>query len=152
MQGLPVHWLQDERITLPTQAGEIDVIGLHCTHRPHLDGPRLEQQIDPASPNFTVLLYHTPDLAPQSAQLGIDLQLSGHTHGGQVRLPLFGALVTGSLYGKRFEAGRVQLEQMVLYITRGLGMEGMGAPRVRFLCPPEIILWELSGIDSQPIL
>ena len=94
---------------------------------------------------MNILLYHTPDLAPEASRLGIDLQLSGHTHGGQVRLPFYGALVTGSLYGKRFEAGRYQLERMVLYVSRGLGLEGAGAPRVRFLCPPEMILWEISA-------
>jgi predicted MPP superfamily phosphohydrolase len=62
-----------------------------------------------------------------------------------VRLPVFGALFTGSLYGKRFESGRRQVGTMTLYVTRGLGLEGKGAPRVRFLCPPEIILWEIGG-------
>jgi predicted MPP superfamily phosphohydrolase len=91
------------------------------------------------------LLYHTPDLAPEAAEAGIDLQLSGHTHGGQVRLPFFGALFAGSLYGKRYEVGRLSEGALTLYVTRGIGMEGKGAPRVRFLSPPEITLWELSG-------
>jgi len=46
---------------------------------------------------------------------------------------------------RRFEAGRRQVDEMTLYVTRGLGLEGKGAPRVRFLCPPEIILWEIGG-------
>jgi uncharacterized protein len=97
------------------------------------------------------LLYHSPDLAPQAAEAGVDLQLSGHTHGGQIRVPFFGAFFTGSLYGKKFEAGRSQIEKMVLYITRGIGMEGAAAPRIRFLCPPEIILWEITS-DSEAVL
>jgi hypothetical protein len=71
--------------------------------------------------------------------------LSGHTHGGQVRIPGMGAVYPSSLYGKRFEAGRYLLDRMTLYVSRGIGMEGLGAPRVRFLCPPEITLWEISG-------
>lgn len=94
-----------------------------------------------------ILLYHSPDLAPEAAELGIDLQLSGHTHGGQVRLPFYGAVITGSLYGKALEVGRRQIGSLTLYVTRGLGMEGAGAPRVRFLCPPEIILWEMDGSE-----
>jgi hypothetical protein len=47
-----------------------------------------------------------------------------------------------------FESGRHQIGKMTLYVTRGIGMEGGGAPRVRFLCPPEIILWEISGMSS----
>ena len=100
------------------------------------------------SDSFTILLYHSPDLAPQAAGLDIDLQLSGHTHGGQVRLPGLGAIVTGSLYGRRFQSGKYSLGNMTLYITRGIGLEGAGAPRVRFLCPPEITVWEISGSDS----
>jgi predicted MPP superfamily phosphohydrolase len=71
--------------------------------------------------------------------------LSGHTHGGQVRLPFYGALVTASLYGKAFEAGRITLGSMTLYVSRGLGLEGTAGPRVRFLCPPEVVLWQLEG-------
>lgn len=147
--GLPLQRLDNQKITLQHDGDRINLIGLTCTHRPHLDGPQLTALL-PAQPvDFTVLLYHTPDLAPAAAAAGVDLQLSGHTHGGQVRLPLFGALVTGSLYGKRFEAGRMLLERMTLYITRGIGMEGAGAPRVRFLCPPEIILWEIKSSHSS---
>ena len=113
-----------------------------------MDGPKLAQLLNeqpPPLPHFTILLYHTPDLAPEAAEAGVDLQLSGHTHGGQVRLPLYGALYAASLYGKRFEMGRKQLDGLTLYVTRGIGMEGKSAPRVRFLCPPEIILWDISA-------
>jgi len=143
--NLPVHLLRGERMTLKIHNQQIDLIGLDCTHRPYLDSPRLDQLVDPLSTRFTIFLYHSPDLAPNAAQHNIDLQLSGHTHGGQVRLPWLGAFFTASLYGKVFEAGRYLLKDLTLYITRGLGMEGAGAPRVRFLCPPEIILWEISA-------
>ncbi|MCA1553353.1 MAG: metallophosphoesterase, partial [Chloroflexi bacterium] len=95
---------------------------------------------------FTILLYHSPDLAPQAAALGtIDLQLAGHTHGGQVRLPFYGALLTSSLYGKQLEMGLYQLRDMLLYVSRGVGLEGMGAPRARFRCRPEVTLITLRG-------
>ena len=147
-----IRWLQDEVVHLPYAGGHIDVVGLTCTHRPFVDGPRLREVLAAAYPGqsaserpFTILLYHTPDLAPDAAEAGIDLQLSGHTHGGQVRLPFYGALFAGSLYGKSFEAGRIQQNGLTLYVSRGIGLEGKGAPRVRFLTPPEIIMWELSG-------
>lgn len=145
LKDLPLQWLQDKRATITFNQDQIDIIGLRCTHRPFEDGPRLQALLNPHSKHLQILLYHTPDLAPAAAELGLDLQLSGHTHGGQVRLPWYGALFTGSLYGKKFEAGRYQLKNMTLYVTRGLGLEGAGAPRVRFLCPPEIILWEISA-------
>ncbi len=152
LKGLPLTWLQNETVELSVQGAPVSLIGISCTHRPFADAETLQTLLAAraAQEPFTILLYHTPDLAPESAAAGVDLQLSGHTHGGQVRLPLWGALVTGSLYGKRFEAGRYSLSPLTLYVTRGLGMEGLGAPRVRFLCPPEIILWELSGKSQLP--
>ncbi len=73
----------------------------------------------------------------------IDLMLAGHTHGGQVRLPLAGAIFTGSLYGRKLQSGEYWFYNTILYITRGIGLEGLGAPRVRFLCPPELIEWTI---------
>jgi predicted MPP superfamily phosphohydrolase len=145
--GLPhVRWLRDEMVTLEHQGQSFDLVGLHCTHQPFVDGPRLLTLLgEDARKNFTILLYHTPDLAPEAADAGIDLQLSGHTHGGQVRLPFYGALYTASLYGKQYEMGRRTEGGLTLYVTRGVGLEGKGAPRVRVLCPPEIVLWEISG-------
>jgi predicted MPP superfamily phosphohydrolase len=143
--GTGVRWLDDETVTLEGEGWTIELVGVTCTHKPFEDAPRLAQLLKHDPDRFCILLYHTPDLAPDASQMGIDLQLSGHTHGGQIRLPLFGALYTSSLYAKRFEAGRYSLGRLNLYVTRGIGMEGRGAPRVRFLCPPEVTLWEISG-------
>jgi predicted MPP superfamily phosphohydrolase len=140
-----IRWLRNERVTIEHDGDEIELIGLDCTHRPFLDGPRLKETLNGHSERLHILLYHTPDLAPEAAAAGIDLQLSGHTHGGQVRLPWYGALYAASLYGKRFESGRRTVGQMTLYVTRGIGLEGGGAPRVRFNCAPEVVLWEIGG-------
>jgi hypothetical protein len=149
LSGMPVRWLRDERVTLEHMGQAFDVVGLWCTHKPFIDGPRLRAILPGRPGNFTVLLYHTPDLAPAAAEAGVDLQLSGHTHAGQVRLPFLGAFFAGSLYGKRFEGGRYQVDGLTLYVTRGIGLEGKGAPRVRFLCPPEIIVWEITGGERE---
>jgi predicted MPP superfamily phosphohydrolase len=92
---------------------------------------------------YYVLLYHTPDLIGAASDLGIPLFFAGHTHGGQIRLPFYGALITFSDYGKQYEMGRYQVGPTTLYVSRGLGMEGLDMPRMRFLCPPEIVLFEL---------
>ena len=145
LKDLPLTWLKDQRVTVDIRGDGLDLVGLTCTHLPHEDLPRLEKLAAQPSGHFTILLYHSPDLAPNAANFEIDMQLSGHTHGGQVRLPWIGSIFTGSLYGRKFQAGKYHLNNLLLYITRGIGMEGAGAPRVRFLCPPEIILWELSA-------
>jgi predicted MPP superfamily phosphohydrolase len=127
----------------------VRLVGLTCTHVPEDDLLTLQAALAgaPGDDLFTILMYHSPDLAPEAAGAGIDLQVSGHTHGGQVRVPGLGALVTSSLHGKRFEMGAYQLGDMLLYVARGIGLEGQGAPRARFLCEPEVVLWEL---DPEP--
>lgn len=140
-----IHWLRGERAVIEHEGKRIQILGLDCTHRPFLDAPILRQSMNGSGPEtFRILLYHTPDLAPEAAQMEIDLQLSGHTHGGQVRIPFYGALYAASLYGKAFESGRHEIGNLTLYVSRGIGLEGGGAPRMRFNCPPEIVLWELS--------
>jgi uncharacterized protein len=145
LKELPISWLQDETQKIIFDNEQYNIIGLSCTHYPAADSLRLEKLIPNPPGNFTILLHHSPDLALDAAHFPIDLQLSGHTHGGQVRIPFFGAIFTASMYGKRFEAGRYQVGDLVLYVTRGLGLEGASMPRIRFLCPPEIIVWEISA-------
>ncbi|MFH0901821.1 MAG: metallophosphoesterase [Pseudomonadota bacterium] len=92
-----------------------------------------------------VIVYHTPDLVEELSPLGADLYLAGHTHGGQVRLPWYGALITMSEYGKKYEMGRYLVGVTTLFVSRGIGAE---KPRVRFLCPPEVAVIDLVGEDS----
>ena len=153
LTGLPnLCWLRDEVATLDLGSHSLNLVGLACTHNPARDAATLDLILTgklPAAP--TVLVYHTPDLAPEAAAAGIDLQLSGHTHGGQICLPFYGALITSSIYGKQFEAGEYHLPRRdnqattTLYVSRGIGMEGGIAPRARFFCPPEVVLWTLRG-------
>ena len=92
-----------------------------------------------------VLLCHMPSIILDLPRLGVDVCLSGHVHGGQVALPFYGAMVTLTPTGKRFERGLYKHEDTHLYVSRGLGMEGGGgkAPRLRFCARPEVTLIEL---------
>jgi hypothetical protein len=96
-----------------------------------------------------VLLYHAPDPILEMADAGVDVVLSGHTHGGQVRLPFYGALITLARHGKRFDMGLYRVKETWLYVSRGLGMEGGLAPRVRFLARPEITVIDLVPEDAS---
>lgn len=92
-----------------------------------------------------VFLYHTPDEILDLAATGrVDLYCAGHTHGGQVALPFYGALITFSKFGKKYEAGLYREGPTWLYVNRGLGMEGGPAPRVRFWSRPEITVIEMT--------
>jgi len=94
--------------------------------------------------DYTVMLYHTPELIDVAAENNVDLFLCGHTHGGQVRLPFYGAVVTLSDTGKKYEAGMYNVGKMTAYVGRGIGNEG-DAPRLRFLCRPEITVFDVVG-------
>ena len=78
-----------------------------------------------------------------AAENGADLCLAGHIHGGQVRLPWYGAIVTLSKTGKKYEAGLYRVKDTWLYVNRGIGMEGSCAPRVRFNCRPEVTVLDM---------
>lgn len=92
--------------------------------------------------DFCLLLAHSPDQVREAEGLGVDLMLAGHTHGGQVRLPLLGAVVTGTDLGPRYASGLFRWGDTWLYVTRGIGTRGLP---VRLLCPPEITLLVLEA-------
>lgn len=96
--------------------------------------------------SLTVFLYHYPypDVLPEDDAASVDLLCAGHTHGGQVALPLYGAIITLSKYGKKYEAGLYRAGETWLYVNRGIGMEGGDAPRVRFWARPEITVIEIA--------
>lgn len=147
---LDIRLLIDEWELVETENGiELAILGLDCSHHLPTDRERLSRLMD-SSPEASVhiLLYHAPDLMPEATGYGIDLYLCGHTHGGQVRLPLYGAILTSSQLGKRYEMGHYQDGRTNLYVSRGVGLEGLSAPRVRFLSPPEITLITISGNNT----
>jgi predicted MPP superfamily phosphohydrolase len=87
-----------------------------------------------------ILLAHEPDFADTSAPTGrFDLQLSGHSHGGQVIIPFLGPIHLPYL-AQKYPLGRYQVGTMIQYTNRGVGMI---APRVRFNCRPEITVFTL---------
>lgn len=92
---------------------------------------------------LTVFLYHYPDLIEDVEKRNVDIYLAGHTHGGQVAIPGYGALVTFSKFGKEYESGLHQKGKTALYVNRGLGMEGGNAPRVRFYARPELTILDV---------
>jgi hypothetical protein len=82
-----------------------------------------------------ILLCHNPLGVRQAAAHGIDFVLSGHTHGGQVRLPVVGSVYGRTKLGKRFVEGWNRLDGTQIYVSRGIGKVLLP---VRLGCPPEI--------------
>nr|WP_082235997.1 metallophosphoesterase [Halobacillus massiliensis] len=91
---------------------------------------------------FTILLVHEPDIADDIKDYPVDVQLSGHSHGGQVRFPLIGSLITPP-YGEKYVEGKHLLgDHMTLYVSRGIGTTRMP---YRFLCQPEFSVFTLQN-------
>jgi len=150
VEGTQVVWLEQEAVTVNVRGQPVTLVGVACSHKQELDAARLTQAMNGVPDSaFTLLAYHSPDLIREAAERQVDLYLGGHTHGGQLRLPFYGALVTCSIYGKQYESGLFEEDGTAMYISRGVGFEGGGMPRARFLCRPEIVSIELSGTEVR---
>lgn len=90
---------------------------------------------------LTIALWHDPDHADKLEPFGPLLMLAGHSHGGQVRLPIVGPIAAPKL-GRKYSSGRYELGAMTLFVSNGIGMY---RPPVRFNCPPEVAFIKLIG-------
>ena len=94
----------------------------------------------PDRPEFRLVLCHTPDQFGWCVRADADLALAGHTHGGQVQLPILGPIMSPSLHGSRYACGVFRRGATVLHVGRGVS----GETPLRWRCPPEIALLELT--------
>lgn len=132
--------LQNLAIRIDIDAeSSIDVVGLDD---PHIYRHDISVATPRSGPGFRLGIVHSPDGAAPLAQRGFDLILAGHTHGGQVRVPGFGALVTNTQTLPRTMArGLHRIDGAWLHVSAGLGTSKY-AP-VRFFCRPEACVLEL---------
>jgi predicted MPP superfamily phosphohydrolase len=112
--------------------------------------PRLEELPPPDQVDCTILLAHNPDQAEhlQGAYDRVDLILSGHTHGGQVRLPWIGALRNSARHAELYVQGLRRRPWAQVYVSRGIGTVHLP---VRFLCRPEVAILALAGPSQQEL-
>jgi predicted MPP superfamily phosphohydrolase len=143
--GTGVHELDGTGAALDVGAARLWIAGVAVEHE-----ALTQRALEAASPGaFTVFLEHYPDDIEPVARTGrVDLYCAGHTHGGQVALPGYGAILTLSRFGKRYESGLYRVGETRLYVNRGIGMEGGSAPRVRFWARPEVTVFEIA--PAQP--
>ncbi len=137
-----VKLLQNEVTAVQVRGNLIQIVGMSSDN--DSAAPRIVQAAD--SRNFTILLVHSADqIVPVAATRHVNLYLAGHTHGGQIAMPFYGALVTLSRTGKQYEAGLYRVDDTYLYVSRGIGLEGGSAPRVRFASRPEVVILDIAG-------
>jgi predicted MPP superfamily phosphohydrolase len=129
-----VQVLRNESARVGDETGELWIAGIDDALLGSPDPQRAFANVPPST--RAIALWHEPDLAELVVQQGAFLQLSGHTHGGQVRLPVVGAIAAPAV-GRRFVEGLNYVAGMPVYTSRGVGAY---RPPVRFRCPPEVTL------------
>ncbi|MGH9548270.1 MAG: metallophosphoesterase, partial [Terriglobales bacterium] len=124
--------LQDEAHSVPEH--DLHVVGIDW---PSIREERLQELVAPASEkDFRLCLFHLPKNLEAIERAGFDLTVGGHTHGGQVRIPGYGAIITDSDLPRHEASGVVWRGRSAFHISRGLGAD----PRTnfRFFCPPAV--------------
>jgi len=126
--------LRDESRLLETRGGAVALVGLNDSFCFDVDYDAAWRDVPPDVP--LIAMAHSPDVLPEVVRRGADLAFFGHTHGGQVRLPLIGALVTRSELSPRRASGVFREGRTVFTINNGVGA-GVGIA-FRLLCRPEV--------------
>lgn len=140
--GIPV--IDDEVVRVSAEGADLWLIGIHDIWTGWPDVAALLRSVPGRGP--TLALTHNPDIFP-SLPPGVDLLIAGHTHGGQVSLPIIGAPIIPSSYGQRFARGHIVEAGRHLFVTPGVGTSIVP---MRFRVPPEISLVILRSSPSAP--
>jgi predicted MPP superfamily phosphohydrolase len=131
--------LDEDNIEIKKDSEKLYLTGLSCGHPEQYDKVLSNVPDD----RFSVFMYHYPDLIDKVQNKNLDLYLCGHTHGGQVALPFYGAIITLAEHGKKYEAGMYKVGDTLMYVNRGAGLDGFWLPRVRFFARPEIAIFDI---------
>jgi uncharacterized protein len=146
-EGSNVVCLTDQRVRVSLRGGRsLSLVGLDSHTSSGRNPPDVLQLVRSVpEDDLLVVIGHVPRfVAVLADRARVDLALAGHTHGGQVRMPLLGALITRSGLPRRYAAGLNDYRGVPLHVTRGVGMERGYAPQLRFLCRPEVCVLDVS--------
>ena len=132
MEERGVRFLTNASVKLPLQ-----VVGIDEMYRGTPDVDKAFASVDPNQP--CIGLSHHPDIIDLLGARRLDLLLCGHTHGGQIRFPFFGAVVVPSAHEGEYAAGFHRERNVLMYVSRGIG----SIPPLRILCRPEVATFVL---------
>lgn len=136
MTARGVRFLINRSIDVQRDGATIAVAGIDEVYRgtPDLDATfaRLGRDVP------VIAVSHHPDIV-ETIDRRVDLLVCGHTHGGQIRFPFFGAVVVPSKHESRYASGFHRTDHVLLYVSRGIG----AIPPVRILCKPEVATFTL---------
>jgi predicted MPP superfamily phosphohydrolase len=127
---------------------EVTVRGVRCVAIGH-EGPWFAPPPDlsgaPAGP-FRLCVSHTPDNVYWASENGVGLMVSGHVHGGAIRVPVVGSIFVPSVYGRRFDQGAFEENGTALVVSRGVS----GKEPIRIRCNPQAIRVTLKPVSAPP--
>ena len=139
--------LVNEGVAIEKDGQRIRLFGLGNaeSHDPHLARQKVERWLGSIEEGpFRIVVGHAPDFALTMTDLPVDLCLAGHTHGGQIRLPGVGPLITLSRVPRDWARGFRSIGTAALNVSAGIGTEhAEGLPPIRVYCPPEMTLLDL---------
>jgi len=146
LESLGVNVLRNAHRAVPVAGGRLVLIGLddYYSDRHDLDAAFAGAPED----GFRILLSHSPDIVELLGERRVQLVLAGHTHGGQVRLPVLGTPVTRSGLSAEHVSGLSQHAGTPVHVTRGVG-SGLWTP-MRFRCLPEVSILYLCPAPAGP--
>ena len=131
--------LRNQSMPLERDGQRIWIVGVDDVYEHANDLDKALQGVPPTE--TTIVAVHEPDFADRTAKHPVDLQVSGHSHGGQVRIPGYGAPILPHL-GRKYPFGLNRVRDLQVYTNRGIGVV---FPPVRLNCPPEVTLITLVG-------
>ena len=137
LQSRGVTLLDNISVPLHRDDATLPLAGIDEIYRGEPDVDAAFRNVDPAGP--AIVISHHPDIIDLLGGRRIDLLLCGHTHGGQIRFPFFGAVVVPSRHEGEYAAGFHRVGAVLMYVSRGIG----AIPPVRILCRPEIATFVL---------
>ncbi len=135
--------LRNRNQSVEIEGAKLNIVGVDYLFGSRSTAGTLDRVLrEMALDGTTILLQHAPQLFPQAAKFGIDLTLSGHTHGGQIALSIGEMVIAPASFSTMFLAGLFKIDKSHLYVNRGLGTTG---PPIRINAPPEITLITLKA-------
>jgi len=147
LRGVGVHVLTNAVMSIDRPAGALRIAGLDDVNEGTSSG--LTEYAVGAQPPTIVLSHHPDGISRVDPRLRVDIMIAGHTHGGQIVLPVYGAPLTMSkTCGRHTAHGWVPNPRAPLYVTRGLG-EQFPFP-IRIGATPEILMLKLRSMPQQP--
>jgi len=147
-EWLPIIYLKNENYKIELKNDTLYIAGID---RIYADIDKTFEGI-PDNSNL-ILLSHGPEVFydEELEKYKPDLIFVGHTHGGQIAFPIIGPLTSATPYGPKLAKGWFEREGMKMYVNRGVGLEGFGAPKIRFLTRPEVAVIQISKYSNIQI-